>query len=416
MARSGLIFNPSTGLHSPDTSDIREGVAEDWTQAFFDPDLPALDTDPVTPAGQLIDAEVAEIEAKNAELLYLSNQFNPKVADGRWQDALGHIYFLERKLDEPTVVTCQLTGLNGTVIPYGALAQSLTGHTLICNRSVTIDGSDFSSGTAETTFRVSENGPLEIPAHSVTAIVTTVPGWDTVDNHASGVVGRALETRSEFEARRAASVAANAHGSTGALYGSIANIPGVLDVQILENIGPDPVVKYGVTVPGHGVTVCVYGGEDDAIAQAIYTKKDNGADTGGNTEITYAAADYHNAVYTYKIMRPETVNFWIKITLGKGSVLTREAEEALKTALCQDFYGLNMISGNGRIGLASTIYASRFYSAALASLSGSGGSQNIQSIEIALGADAPGNYADVVTINGDQEPTTSTANISIAIA
>lgn len=407
MARSGLIFNPATGLQAPDTSEIRQGVAEDWKQAFFDPDLPPLDTEPTTPAGQLIDAEVAEIEAKNAELLYLSSMFNPYVSDGRWQDALGYIYFLQRKLDEPTVVTCQLTGLNGTVIPYGALVQSLNGYTLICNRSVTIEA----ASTAETTFRVSENGPIEIPPHSVTAIVTTIPGWDTVDNEAAGAVGRDLETRSEFEARRAASVAANAHGSTGALFGTIANIPGVLDVQVLENIGPNPVVKYGVTVPGHGVTICVYGGEDEAIAQAIYNKKDNGCDTGGNTPIVYTAADYHNAVYKYLILRPETVNFWIKVTLGAGSAPTSAQIAALKEALYQDFYGLNEASGNSRIGLASTVYASRFYCPAMAV----DGIKSIQSIEIALSADTPAAYADVITINGDQEPVTSTANIAVVI-
>ena len=407
MAQSGLIFNPATGLVAPDTAQIREGVAEDWKRAFFDPDLPPLDTEPTTPAGQLIDAEVGEIEAKNAEVLYLSNQFNPRVADGRWQDALGYIYFLERKLEEPTVVTCQLTGLNGTVIPYGALVQALSGWTLICNRSVNI-GPD---GVAETTFRISEPGPIDIPPHAVTSIVTVIPGWDTVDNEAAGAVGRNVESRAEFEARRAASVAANAHGSTGALFGTIANIPGVLDVQVLENIGPDPVIKYGVEVPGHGVTICVYGGEDEAIAAAIYNKKDNGADTGGNTPITYTAADYSNAVYDYLIMRPETVNFWIKITLGTGTALTPEEEAALKFALYQDFYGINPQSGNPRIGLASTVYASRFYYPAIAVE----GVKNIQSIEIALNQDtpAPDGYADVAIINGDQEPVLSVENIMV---
>ena len=421
MARSGLSFTPSTGLYAPDTAEIREGVARDWTNAFFEPDQPPLDTEPTTPAGQLIDAEVAEIEAKNAELLYLSNMFNPKVSDGRWQDALGYIYFLQRKLDEPTVVTCRLTGRDGTVIPYGSLVQSLNGHTLICNRAVTIGRDGSGSGRAETTFRVSENGPIEIPPHSVTVILTTIPGWDTVDNEAAGAVGRDLETRSEFEARRAASVAANAHGSTGALFGALADLPGVLDVQVLENVGPNPVVKYGVTVPGHGVTVCVYGGDESAIAEAIYNKKDNGCDTGGNTPVVHAAADYHNAVYEYLIMRPETVNFWIKVTLGaadgSGGTLTAAQAAALKEALYQDFYGLHATSANGRVGLASTVYASRFYSPAMAALSASGAAAHIHSVEIALCANAPSNadYRDVVAVRGDQEPVTSTANVSVVL-
>ena len=154
--------------------------------------------------------------------------------DGVWQDGLGYLYFLTRKLDEPTVVTCQVTGLNGTAIPYGALVQSLTGYTLICNSSVTIGA----NGVAETTFRCSETGPIEFAPHSVTQIVTTIPGWDTIDNEAAGAIGRDIETRSEFEARRAEGVAANAHGSVGAIFGTIANLAGVLDLAVLENIGP----------------------------------------------------------------------------------------------------------------------------------------------------------------------------------
>ena len=404
MAESNLIFDPATGLYAPATEDIRAAVADDWVVAFQDPDLPLLNTEPTTPAGQLIDAEVAEIEAKNAAMLYLANQFNPKVSSGRWQEGVGYIYFINRKLAEPSVVTCQLTGLNGTVIPYGALAASTNGYTLICNRSVTIGP----EGTAETTFRCAEWGPIDFPPNSVNSIVTVIPGWDTVNNEAAGALGRNLETRAEFEARRYDSVAMNAHGSTGALFGAIANIEGVLDCQVLENIGPDPVIKYGVTVPGHGVTVCVYGGEDGDIAEAIYRKKDNGCDTGGNTDIVYTAADYHNAIYEFKIMRPETVNFWIQITLGQQSDITQAIVNAIKQALYDDFHGLGK---NPRVGLAQTVYASRFYCPAISVP----GVSNILNIKIALTNDGPPQYAEVVTIKGDQEPTLSIANIDVIL-
>lgn len=409
MARSGLIFDPSVGLYSPDTSTIREGVAEDWVDAFAEPDAPELDTDPVTPAGQLIDAEVGEIEAKNAEVLYLSNMFDPRSSEGRWQDAIGYIYFLTRKIAEPTVVTCQLTGLNGTVIPYGALVQDDNGEYLICTRSVTIGA----TGTAETFFRCTNTGPIDVAAGSVNTIITVIPGWDTVSNTAAGAVGRDVETRSEFETRRYASVAANAHGSVSAIYGTIANIPGVLDVQVLENIGPDPVVKFGVTVPGHGITVCVYGGADGDIAEAIYRKKDNGCDTGGNTPVSYLAADYHNALYTFLILRPTTINFWVQVTLG-GTAAETDASviERLKQSIFQDFNGQNTTTGNPRVGLASTVYASRFFAAATAV----DRVDNIVSIGIALSSGAPSSYANVVNIQGDQEPVLSVNNISVVFA
>lgn len=403
-------FDPATGLTVDTTDVVREAVRQGWTSAFAQSVSTPLDTAASTPAGQLIDAETAEIASKDSAVLFFANQFDPYVAEGRWQDALGNIYFLTRKLDEPTIVTCQLTGLSGTVIPYGALVTAATGHALLCNRSVTI-GED---STAETTFRTVDTGPIEIPAHTVTSIVTTIPGWDTIDNDTAGVPGRDTESRAEYENRRAASVAANAHGSTEAIFGAIANITGVLDVQVLENIGPDPVVKYGVTVPGHGITVCIYGGEDEEIAEAIYRKKDNGADTGGNTAIRYTAADYHNAVYDYLIMRPDPIPFWIKVTVAAGIAPSDTQIATLKEALYRDFYGLNDMSRNARVGLAQTVYAARFYCPA----SRSGADLPIVSIEIALSDDQPADdgWLDLIDIRGDQEPTLSRDSILIVVA
>lgn len=401
---SQLIFNPSLGLAAPSTSQIREAVAGDWTSAFASPDAPPLDTDPVTPAGQLIDAEVAEIEAKNAAVLYVASQFNPKNNDGIWQDAIGYIYFLTRKLDEPTVVTCQLSG-SGATVPYGALVQSLSGHTLVCNRSVTI-GAD---GVAETTFRCADTGPIEIAAHTVTKIITTTPGWDTVDNAAPGAIGRDVETRSEFEARRAASVAANSHGSASAVYGSVARLEGVLDVAVLENIGPLPVEKFGVEVPGHGITVCVYGGELEDIARVIYEKKDAGCDTGGDTQIIYIAQDVGGApTYTYKILRPDPTSFWVRVTLGAG--VTAEQEALIRSAIFEEFWGMNEKSGNSRVTLASSVYASRFYCPTLSVDSVT----DVKFVHIALG-DAPLDYVEYLEINADQEPVLALENIIIEV-
>lgn len=406
-----LVFNPAIGLDAPDTEVIREDVAQDWRNAFYEDGQPELDTDSSTPAGQLIDAETAEIEAKNADTLFLANQFNPRIAEGRWQDALGYIYFLTRKRNEPTIVTCQLTGLAGTVIPYGAIVRNDDGRSLVCNNPVTIG----ESGTAQTTFRVFETGPIDIPAGSVNTIVTTIPGWDTVSNTDAGSVGRNLETRADFEARRYASVAKNAHGSVSAIYGALNDISGtegVLDVQVLENIGPDPITKYGVEVPGHGITVCIYGGQDEDIARVIYQKKDAGCDTGGNTTITYTAADYSNAVYTYKILRPTTVNFWVYVRLGSPSTVTPSIIQAVKTAVYQEFLGENLHTQNPRVGLAQDVYASRFIHA----ITAVEGVNNLLSVGIYLGASAPSTsagYLDFIQIQGNQEPVISMDNITV---
>jgi uncharacterized phage protein gp47/JayE len=408
---STLVFDPAVGLAVPETAELRERIAAQFKAAFFRDNEPELDTDPSSPAGQLVDLLVAEIEAKNAELLRLANMFNPKVADGRWQDALGYIYFLNRKLAEPTTVSCVLTGLANTRIPYGILAEDSEGRRFMHNR---LNVSLGENGTVETMFRSVQVGKIEVAPNSINRIVTTISGLDTIDNPEAGVPGRLLETRSDFEARRAESVAKNSHGSVASIYGSLhdlSGIAGVIDVQVLENIGPEPVTKFGVTIPGHGITVCIYGGNDADIARIIYEKKDAGCDTGGNSVVTHVAEELGNAVYEYNIQRPATVGFWVSVELGSSEILTPDLEDRIKKAVVNDFLGNDEKTANPRVGLASTVYASRFYNC-ITNIP----VRNLLSVTIALGDSVTNDdFYDMIVIRGDQEPTLSEGNVIVSV-
>lgn len=404
-----LIYDPITGFRVPDTSDLRAEVVADYVTAFAQPDKPPLNTDPSSPGGQLVDLTTAQIENDvNAPLLFLLNQFNPRTAEGRFQAALGAIYFIEPKTSEPTVVTCQVTGLNGTVIPQSSLVDNTDGYRLRSTTAVTIG----ESGTATVIFETIERSAIPIPANSVTRIITVTPGWSTVNNEAAGATGRDIESRAEFENRRRASVAANAHGTVSAIYGTLANLNGVIDVQVLENIGPNPIVKYGVTVPAHGINVCIYGGDDQDIARVIYEKKDAGCDTGGNTQIIYADPDYYNANYIWYITRPTTVNFWVRVTLSATEANNSGLVDNIKAAVYTDFLGQNEHTRETRVGLAQTVYVSRFYHA----ITAVDGVSNLISVEIALQNNQPSTdmeWSNVLVINGDIEPVMTTDNIII---
>ena len=124
-----LTFDPQTGMAAEDTQAIRERRAAAWKDAFRAAgNETTLNTDPETPAGQLVDGETALISQKDSELLVIANGFDPKTATGIFQDALGAIYFISRHVAEPTVVTCQCRGLQGTTIPAGAVIQDVNGN------------------------------------------------------------------------------------------------------------------------------------------------------------------------------------------------------------------------------------------------------------------------------------------------
>lgn len=397
-----LTFN-DTGIYADEVSVIRANVAQDWKNAFAtDPELPELDTNAETPAGQLIDGITALASEKDNEILFVSNQFNPKNAVGAWQDALAAIYFLRRKIALPTYVTCQASGAYGTVIPYGAIVQDTNGYTYMNTQVATINA----SGQATLYVRCTELGAVEAASGTVTRIITTVPGWDSVTNAAAGVTGRAVESQAAFESRRVQSVAKNAHGSVASLFGAIADINDVTALLILENTTNQDIVKSGVTIAGHSVYISVYGGDNNDIARAIYNKLDAGCGTNGNTLVTYNPSsdepdNQPDMSYSYYIERPTTVSMGIVVTVADEQTTT--LTNAIKQAVVENFNGN---SGYRRVKMGDKLYASRFYSDVIKA-----GVTKLETIQIKFPLSATA--VDSVNIDADEIPTISADDVTV---
>ncbi len=397
-----IVFDESTGLELPSTSEIREDLATKFQLAFqVNAEDPLLNVEASSPMGQVLDSVVAEIEAKNSEIQYLANEVDPDLAGGRFLDALAALYGLDRKISEPTVVTCQVTGIKDTVIPYGAIAQDEEGNQFRCSVAAGIQiGAD---GTGEGTFTAIEHGALEVPAGTLTKIITVVAGWDSITNESAGATGRTEETDAELRTRMTESYAINATSSVDAIWSNLAELEGVLDVAVLENNTGDTLTKYGVEIEPHSIAVCIVGGEDEAIAEVLFRRKDVGCGTTGTTTVTYTATDFYNAEYSYQIIRPDSVTFAVRLTFDDTDMPDDEAE-LIRTTVMNDFLGK---STNSRVSLASTVYASRFY-------------RSVQSVtdyplvKIEVSLDG-GSWADSVEIQADQEPTMSTEDVTIVM-
>lgn len=396
-----ITIDVNNGLTAQDTAEIRQAIVDDWT-AVFDDEQATLNTGSESPAGQIIDSIAVLVTAKDSELLELMNNFDPRVASGIFQDALGSIYFLKRKTAQPTVVTCQLTGLYGTVVPAGAIIQNEDGIKLTSVGAVTI-GAD---GTAEVEFQTQETGPIAIGAESCTQIVTVIPGWDTVNNEVAGTLGQNLESQYAFEKRRALSVANNAHGSRLALESSLAALDGVLDCRVLENRSDVSVTKRGVSLISHSVGICIYGGNNDDIAKTIYNKIDAGCGTNGSTTVSYTSED--GAINQYQIIRPDPTNVYIAVTINETTSTPQDIETLIKDAVYNDFYGNDQNSGNLRRGCGDTIYASSFSVALIKTA----GVTDLETIYIGLTSSPASNS---ITLDADEEPVLDKDNITVTI-
>jgi uncharacterized phage protein gp47/JayE len=330
------------------------------------------------------------------------NQFDPRKADGIFQEALAAIYFLTRKTAQPTIVECVCTGLQGTTIPAGSIIQNDDGFRLASVGVVNIP----EGGTVRAEFRTIDVGAIPIPANSCNKIITVIAGWDTVSNDTAGVVGQLEESRSALETRRALSVAKNSHGSRLSLQGAIASIDGVLDCLVLENNGDTTTTKQGVNLVAHSVAICVFGGADEDIAETIYNKLSAGCSTNGNALIDYQSSD--GVINSYLIIRPTPTNVFIKVTINQTNTTVSTIEADIKQAIIDDFNGLDSNSGNLRRGCGQIIYASSFSVALIKTA----GVSDLVSVEIGFSAD---DLDTSITTLANEEPILTADHINVVI-
>lgn len=389
-----------TGVSAPAETDILNGVLADIDAAFGGGVNPSL----TTPQGQLATSIAAIIGDKNDQIEHIANQVNPDYADGAFQDAIGRIYFLERKAATHTSVTCQCLGEEGVYIQPGARAQDTSGNLYFCQEGGYIG----SSGTVDLVFTSQESGPIACPAGTLTIIYQTIPGWDSITNADAGAPGTDVESRAEFEARRQASVAMNAHGSAAAIFGAVFNVADVSDCYVTENVTSSTITAGATSysLAAHSVYVAVVGGDDDEVAQAIWTKKDMGCNMNGDTTVTVYDDTYTDPKpsYSIKFNRPSALPIKFAISIVNKSTLPSNISTLIKDAIISAFSGDD---GGERARIAGTIYASRFY----APIALAHPAVSILSVQVGT---STANLTSV-TAGIDQYPTIDPANITVTL-
>lgn len=397
------------GVTMPDSSQILAMVQDWWAAALGDD----LNTNPATPQGQIMASEAAAIQDKNSQLLYVAQMFDPQTAEGQWQDALAKIYFLTRKPAQATVVQVLCTGLAGTVIPGSdtsaepAQVQTTGGTILTCTETGTIGA----NGTVTLDFAAAAPGPLEIAADSISGIVQAIPGWDTAQNPEAGITGENTETRTEFEARRYASVALNARSVAGAVYAEVGQLPGVLDLVVRQNRTSAPLVVDEVTLAPHSIFVNVLGGENADIAQAIYNSLSAGCDYNGNTSVVVTDAitgAQENVTFT----RPEAMPIGVNVTIRKNSQTPSNVEALIKSALVANFYGESTSCSvpQERVHMGDDLYSSRFYPSILDL-----GVSEVESITLADLSASPEQWGNFLHIPIDRAPSLAADNVTVTV-
>lgn len=393
-------FTPA-GVILPPESAILAGRQADYDAAFGGGLNPALST----PQGQLATSDTAIIADKNSGMAYMSNQVDPQFSSGRWQDAIGRIYFLTRLAERSTAVTCILGGLPNTVIPAGTFAQDNNGNTYGLLGTVTI-GSD---STVSSSWQNVTSGPIPCPAGTLIDVYQAISGWDTITNPADGVLGQNVETPAEFELRRQNSVAINARGSVPSIQANVFAVPNVLDCYAFDNASGNTVLQGSSNYPlaPHSLYVAVVGGVDADIAAAIWVKKDTGCSYNGNTSvIVFDESNYEAPFPSYQVTfnRPNSTTVLFAVSISKSTLLPSNIVELIQAAIVTQFNGTQTITP-ARTG--SAITGSNYYGAVIAV------APNITVLSILVGIATP--TLNQIVMGIDQSPVIDAGNISVVL-
>ena len=350
-----LITVDSTGVHVPNEYDTLSGTIDTFKTALgtrLELDIARPET-LSTPQGQLAQA-IANITSQIYDLYaFLINQVNPRFASGQFQDGLAWINGITRKTATPTVVVLNCFGLDGTQIlarnlpsVAGTKAADIYGRTFTCIQSGIISG-----GVVSVAFECDTLGAVTVPANTVQTIDYTVVGLDSVNNPTAGATGRNEENQADMEARRYASVNVLGNSVLGGIYGAVFNVNGVSDLWVDENYYNEPMIRRGVWLNPHSILVCVLGGTNADIADAIRASKTVGADMNGDVQV-YAADG--NRYYFY---RPTPVNLYVRVKVTIQQWLPSDTAAQIQQAVYDSAIGLE---GQKRISIGERVVANRF--------------------------------------------------------
>lgn len=293
--------------------------------------------DPSTPDGLKIahDAEIFSVLDEVLQQAY--NSKDPNKAKDADLDIIGALTGAKRSLGTASTATLSLAGTPGTFVPSGTLFESATtGSQWTSTQSVTLDG----AGVATVDASCTVNGATQADAGTITRIVTVVGGLQTANNAAPATPGTDRQTNAQFRVTRATSVGRPGNNQIDSMLGELFAVDGVRRAKVYENdtdsaaVGPEN--PHGL--PANSIAPIIDGGTNDAVALAIYIKKNPGVrlyQAGTAEAVTVTSPAYPQNTKLIKFSRPNYIDMVLDITVANDGKLPPNADQLIKEAILE---------------------------------------------------------------------------------
>lgn len=213
-------------------------------------------------------------------------------------------------------------------------------------------------------------GAVNSPVGTITQIIDTVTGLDSVNNDIPVSVGKNADTDETLRQRWSSSLYNRGSANIQAVRSRVLECIGVNKVMVIENVG-DVTDEDGL-LP-HSIEVIVSGGNNDDIANAIYLSKSGGIQTNGS-EVVEIRDTITNKTYPIHFNRPSNKPIWVKVEVYDYS------EEVWSGANVTKIKNAIVEHGN-MLSFGENVIVQRFYGPIYAA------SQGIGRIEVSLSTD-----------------------------
>lgn len=322
-------FIIDTGTIVPDTSTLLTDVQNEYKLAFGQ----NLNVSASTPQGLLITIETlarAGVIANNAQL---ANQINPNIAGGVFLDAILALMGSKRTPASYTLVTANLTGVPGTIIPSGSLAQNAATQELFALISqVVLD----SGGNGIGNFQAVNSGEISADINTLTIAYSAVLGWETVNNPvAATVIGTDTQTDEQAKNFRIVTLATYSSSLAESMITNLFLTAGVNSLTFRENVSDITMVIDGVTMISHSLYVCVDGGLDIDVANSMVAKKSGGCgyNNGAGIPVTVqVVVPFSGQIMNILFDRPTLIPILVRATV-KANAAIQDPVNTVKDAI-----------------------------------------------------------------------------------
>lgn len=275
-----------------------------------------------------------------AESVY--NSFSPSTAVGAGLSSNVKLNGIARQSATFSTVDVVLSCVAGTVIIDGVV-EDVAGRKWDLPSSVAAD----EDGLATATATAQKAGAVTAAPGDVATIATPTRGWLTVTNPAAAVTGVDGEKDAALRRRQTTSTALPSKTVLEGIIGAVADVIGVTRYKGYEN---DKDVADENGLPGHSFAIVVEGGDSEAIAAAIASKKGPGPTTVGTS--TVVVRDKYDAPNTIRFYRVTKVALTATITIQARSGYVSTTGTAIVTNVAVHTNGLAI----GEAVLLSKLY------------------------------------------------------------